>query len=68
MKAIAEVEDCIHIKEKIATQVRLTAIGVYALQLSEWGHYQRAYEVASSAFEYKLEFDPNDITTRHLIE
>jgi hypothetical protein len=45
-KAISEVEHCIKCVEPIATQVRLTAIGCYALQLSEWGHYKKAISVA----------------------
>ena len=56
-----EIEECINIKEPISLQVRLTAIGSYALMLHELGQNDKAIYVAKSALNYQPIFtDPGN--------
>lgn len=63
-----EIEEVIAIKEEVPLQVRLTAIGCYGLQLSEWGMYEKAFNVASSAFASQLDYDRRDVNLSILVE
>lgn len=56
-KAIQEIEEVIAIKEGIPIQVRLTAIGCYALELSHSGNYEKACYLVRSALAVPIDYD-----------
>ena len=48
--------------------MRLTAAGVYALQLFDWGQIEKAILVLKSAYVHVGEYDKSDFVLVQLIE
>lgn len=66
-RAVQEIEECLDYQERLSLQVKLTAIGCYALQLSAWGQHERAMQLTKRAIDEHMEFDPHDLASKNLV-